>query len=60
MLSSNSSCRVFFVWAVWSLAWSSVAVSVAVAEICFSSVATLVDAGELALWNKVTMSLVLC
>ena len=60
MLSSNSCCRVFFVWVVWSLAWSSVAVSVAVADNCFRSVATLVDAGELALWNKVTMSRGLC
>lgn len=58
-LSSNS-CRSMLLWEEWSLAWSSVAVSLALAETCFRRVATLVDAGELALWNKVTMSRGLC
>lgn len=55
-LSSNSA-RWGVVWAEWSLAWSSVACSVALALACFSTVATRTEAGELALWKRVMMSL---
>lgn len=59
MFSSNSA-REESDCAVWSLAWSSVACSVALADACFRSEATRTEAGELALWKRVTMSLVLC
>lgn len=59
MLSSNSS-RGGAVWALWSLAWSAVAVSVALAEICLSRVAARVEAGLPALWKRVMISRVLC
>lgn len=59
MLSSNWS-RIGAVWAEWSLAWSRVAPEVALAETCFKRLATLTDAGELALWKTVTISSVLC
>lgn len=58
MFSSNSG-RWGGVWDEWSLAWSSVACSAAFAEACFKRVATRVEAGELALWKRVMMSLVL-
>lgn len=59
MFSSNSA-RSGAVCAEWSLAWSSVACSVAFADTCLRRVATRTEAGELALWKRVTMSLVLC
>lgn len=58
MFSSNSA-RAGCVWAEWSLAWSSVAVSVALADACFRREAIRTDSGALALWKRVTMSLVL-
>lgn len=58
-MSSSNSARAAEVCAEWSLAWSSVAASDALAEACFRRVATRVEAGELALWKRVTMSLVL-
>jgi hypothetical protein len=41
------------------LPWSSVAASLTLAETCFSSVRTFVEAGVLDLWKRVMMSLVL-
>lgn len=59
VISSSNSAREGGVWEEWSLAWSSVAVADALAEACFRRVATRVEAGELALWKRVTISLVL-
>ena len=61
MFRSNSSrWRLGCVCGVWSLAWSSVADSVALALTCLRRVAALTEPGELALWKRVTMSFVLC
>jgi len=58
ILSSNSGLLAL-VWAEWSLAWSSVAVSAALADACFNAAATRTEAGELALWKRVMVSSVL-
>ncbi|KAJ0166375.1 hypothetical protein CTA2_7525 [Colletotrichum tanaceti] len=61
MLSSNSARDFWgFVWTLWSLAWSSVAPAAALADTCLRMLAALTEAGEPALWKRVTMSRVLC
>lgn len=55
MFSSNCS-RGGLVEAGLSLAWSIVASDAALAEACLRRLATLVDAGEPALWKRVTIS----
>lgn len=58
--SSSNSARCGFVWCEWSLTWSSVACSEALADVCFRRVLTRREAGELALWKRVITSRVLC
>ncbi len=45
VMSSSNGCRRALVCAEWSLAWSSVAVSEALADACFSRLATRKEAG---------------
>lgn len=59
MFSSNST-RLGLDCDEWSLAWSSVAWAAALADSAFKREAIRIEAGELALWKRVTMSLVLC
>jgi hypothetical protein len=58
--SRSNSCLLGLVCGVWSLAWSSVAGSLALAEICLRRVCTLREAGDLALWKSEMTSFVLC
>lgn len=60
VMSKSNSGRLGSVWWEWSLAWSSVADSEALAETCLRRLTTLVEAGELALWKTVIMSFGLC
>lgn len=60
VMSSSNVWRFAFDWAVWSLAWSSVACSVAVADACFRRLWTRTEAARLGLWNRVTTSRDLC
>lgn len=57
--SSSNSPRCCFEWVEWSLAWSSVAVSLAVAEACFRMLRVLVDAWMEGEWKRVIGSRVL-
>jgi len=58
MFNSNSSLE-GLLCAEWSLAWSSVALSDALADNCFRRVATRTEDVEPALWKRVTVSLAL-
>lgn len=59
-VSSNGSRRCCLFWAVWSEAWSIVAVSEALAEACLRRARARIEAGRVDLWKRVTTSRGLC